>query len=55
MIAPLTRALDHGCDPARDTETAVRRSPLRVIDVSHHEVPALPGVTVPYVVGRAVS
>jgi SAM-dependent methyltransferase len=53
LIAPLTRALDHGCDPARDTESAVRRSPLRLIDLGHYELPALPGVTVPYIVGRA--
>jgi ubiquinone/menaquinone biosynthesis C-methylase UbiE len=52
-IAPLTRALDHGCDPARDTEQAIRRSPLRLADLGRFELPALPGVTVPYIVGRA--
>jgi ubiquinone/menaquinone biosynthesis C-methylase UbiE len=54
LIAPLSRALDSGCDPARDTERAVRRSRLQVVELGRYDLPALPGVTVPYIVGRAV-
>lgn len=52
-FAPLSRRFDHGCDPTRDTEAALRRSHLRVERLEHHEVPALPGLTMPYIVGRA--
>jgi SAM-dependent methyltransferase len=54
LIAPFSRVVDHGCDPARDTEAAIRRSPLRPVEVARFELPALPGVAVPHVVGRAV-
>jgi ubiquinone/menaquinone biosynthesis C-methylase UbiE len=54
LIAPLTRALDHGCDPVRDTEQAVRRSGLQVVHLGRYDLPVLGGVTVPYIVGEAV-
>lgn len=53
VFAPLSRRFDRGCDPTRDTESALRRSGLRVVRLEHHEVPALPGLTMPYIVGRA--
>ena len=52
-FAPLSRRFDHGCDPTRDTEAALRRSGLRIVRREQHEVPALPGLTMPYIVGRA--
>jgi ubiquinone/menaquinone biosynthesis C-methylase UbiE len=55
LIAPLSRVLDSGCDPARDTERAIRRSRLHIVELGRYHLPALPGVTVPYIVGRAVS
>ena len=54
LAAPLTRSLDHGCDPTRETEAAVRRSPLTVVRVDAYDLPALPGLTMPYIVGEAV-
>ncbi|BCJ69762.1 class I SAM-dependent methyltransferase [Polymorphospora rubra] len=54
VIAPATRIFDHGCDPARETEASLRRSPLDVVHIEHFELPALGAVTVPYIVGRAV-
>jgi SAM-dependent methyltransferase len=51
--APLSRRFDHGCDPTGDTEAALRRSGLRIVRLEHHEVPALPGLTMPYIVGGA--
>ena len=55
LIAPASRVLDHGCDPTRDTEAAVRRSPLQLIHVDRYDLNALGRITVPYVVGRAVT
>ncbi|GGK86289.1 class I SAM-dependent methyltransferase [Mangrovihabitans endophyticus] len=54
MISPVTRLLDRGCDPARETEAVVRRSLLDVDLVRHFELPVLGAVTVPFIVGRAV-
>lgn len=52
-FAPLSRRFDRGCDPTRDTESTLRRCGLRIARLEHHEVPALPGLTMPYIVGRA--
>jgi SAM-dependent methyltransferase len=54
VAAPVTRTLDHGCDPVRETEAAVRRSALTVVRVDTFDLPALPGLTMPYIVGHAV-
>lgn len=54
LAAPITRTLDHGCDPVRETEAAVRRSPLTVVRVDTFDLPALPGLTMPYIVGEAM-
>ena len=54
LIAPLSRALDHGCDPVRETEQAVRRSRLEVVHIGRYDVPVFLGVTVPFIVGEAV-
>ncbi|MEV7232003.1 class I SAM-dependent methyltransferase [Polymorphospora sp. NPDC051019] len=54
VIAPATRLLDHGCDPSRETELSLRRSPLDLVQVEHFDLPALGAITVPYVVGRAL-
>ena len=54
MAAPFSRTLDRGCDPTRETDAAVRRSPLTVVRIDTFDVPALPGLTMPYIVGEAV-
>lgn len=54
LAAPFSRTLDHGCDPVRETEAAVRRSPLTVVRIDTYDLPALPGLTMPYIVGEAV-
>jgi SAM-dependent methyltransferase len=54
VLAPFSRRFDHGCDPTRDTEAAIRRSGLQMSAVGHFDLPALPGVTMPYVVGVGI-
>jgi ubiquinone/menaquinone biosynthesis C-methylase UbiE len=53
VAAPFSRLLDHGCDPTRDTEAAVRRSPLRPVRVERFAVPVLGRLTMPFVVVEA--
>lgn len=33
LVAPFSRWLDHGCDPARDTEAAISRSAFSVVEM----------------------
>jgi ubiquinone/menaquinone biosynthesis C-methylase UbiE len=55
LARPLTRRLDHGCDPARDTESAVRASALRVESVQRFAVPVLGRLRMPFVVIEAIK
>lgn len=41
LVRPVTRLVDHGCDPTRDTERAVIDSALRLDTVSRHDVSVL--------------
>jgi ubiquinone/menaquinone biosynthesis C-methylase UbiE len=50
VARPWTRLLDHGCDPARDTERAVRRSTLIVDEVERFSIPVLGRLRMPFVV-----
>lgn len=54
LVAPWSRRFDHGCDPLRDTESAIRESGLEVGDLHRFELPQPFGVTIPYLVGEAV-
>lgn len=55
LARPLTRLLDHGCDPTRDTELAVENSSLRVESVSRHRVPVIGRLAVPFVIIEAAK
>lgn len=33
LVAPVTRRLDHGCDPSRETWRALERAPFRTLDL----------------------
>lgn len=55
FVAPCSRTFDHGCDPTRDIEGLVGRSPLLPGAVSRFAVPVLFGLTIPYVIGRAAA
>ncbi|MGO1973558.1 MAG: class I SAM-dependent methyltransferase [Propionibacteriaceae bacterium] len=55
LIRPCTHLFDHGCDPTRDTERAVRASRLHVEEVSHHVVPVVGRLAIPWLVLAARS
>lgn len=51
LIAPVSRRFDRGCDPARDTEAALRRSGLRVVDLRRLDAAGPMGVRIPHLEG----
>lgn len=53
LLAPLSRRLDNGCDPARDTEDAIRRADFDRLTVDKFAQPIGFGVAVPFIAGRA--
>lgn len=53
LVSPATRLFDHGCVPTRDTERTVRASGLHVDAVSHHRVPVIGGLAIPWLVLEA--
>lgn len=55
IAAPFTRLLDHGCDPARDTVSAIRSSPLEIVELHEGAMPFAFGLSTPFVSGRAVA
>ncbi|GAB2600338.1 class I SAM-dependent methyltransferase [Pseudactinotalea suaedae] len=55
LARPWTRLLDHGCDPVRDTESAVRDSALRMDASRRFLIPVLGRVQVPFVVIEATK
>jgi ubiquinone/menaquinone biosynthesis C-methylase UbiE len=54
VIAPISRRFDHGCDPLRDTEAAIRGSGLEIQELRRFELSQPLGVRIPYVAGVAV-
>lgn len=54
LIAPLSRRLDHGCDPTRDTEALIRRSGLLIDDLRRYSARQPFGIHVPHILGVAV-
>ncbi|WP_419994829.1 class I SAM-dependent methyltransferase [Streptomyces boninensis] len=55
VARPWTRLFDHGCDPTRDTEAAVRSSPLRIDTCTRFAVPVLGSLAVPFLVIEATK
>lgn len=51
--APLSRRLDNGCDPARDTEAAIAAAGFAGVELEHFEQPFAFGMAVPLIAGRA--
>lgn len=54
LIAPVTRVLDHGCDPSRDTELAVRRAGFAEVSLCRIRTGGTFGWLAPVLTGRAV-
>ncbi|WP_269430946.1 class I SAM-dependent methyltransferase [Microbacterium mangrovi] len=52
--APLSRIIDAGCDPARDTETAIRDAGFQTVDVRSELAPGILGTVDPLIQGIAV-
>jgi ubiquinone/menaquinone biosynthesis C-methylase UbiE len=52
--APLSRLIDDGCDPARDTEAAIRNAGFASVQVRAFERPGSLGTVEPYIEGEAV-
>ncbi len=52
--APLSRWLDHGCDPARDTGTSLAGSGLAVVDLRRRSARGTGGLAIPHLVGVLV-
>ncbi len=48
LVAPCSRALDRGCDPARDTEAALARSPLLVDQLLRIDTAGPWGLRIPH-------
>lgn len=54
MIAPWSKRFDHGCDPVRETERALRDCGLRLERLRHYRLPELFGIRLPYLVAEGV-
>ncbi|MGH3503415.1 MAG: class I SAM-dependent methyltransferase [Nocardioidaceae bacterium] len=54
VVAPFSRWLDHGCDPARDTAAALTRSGLTLVDLSETRARGPFGTSIPHLAGVAV-
>jgi hypothetical protein len=52
--APLSRVIDSGCDPARDTESAIRDAGFRQVEVRAELAPGVLGTVEPLIHGAAV-
>ncbi|UPK74378.1 class I SAM-dependent methyltransferase [Nocardioidaceae bacterium SCSIO 66511] len=53
--APISRVVDHGCDPTRRTWEALERSEFDDLSVRWFELPAGFGLRMPYIGGEAVK
>ncbi|ADD41757.1 class I SAM-dependent methyltransferase [Stackebrandtia nassauensis] len=53
--APVSRRVDSGCDPARDTAAAIERSGFAWRELELFEQPFAFGLSVPFIAGRAFT
>lgn len=53
LVRPLTKLFDHGCDPTRDTCSAVHHSNLELQYISPFQVPVFRRLHIPFVVIEA--
>ena len=53
LYAPFSRAFDHGCDPRRDTEHAIRGAGFGAVDIVRTEAPGPWGTVEPLIQGVA--
>ena len=55
ILSPLTKLLDHGCDPCRDTTAALKASPFHDIRLEYLQYPGVLGMLGPLIRGTAVA
>jgi ubiquinone/menaquinone biosynthesis C-methylase UbiE len=53
--APLSRIIDGGCDPARDTASVIRSAGFRSVDLREQLAPGVLGTVEPLITGAAVN
>ena len=54
LVAPVSRLVDRGCDPGRETWRALEAAPFRALRVEWFELAPRPVVTGPYIAGYGV-
>ncbi len=55
VVAPFSRVLDHGCDPARDTEAALRAAGFAALVIDSRPLQrSWPRLLIPHINGHAV-
>jgi ubiquinone/menaquinone biosynthesis C-methylase UbiE len=52
-LAPLWTRFGHGCHPNRDTAETLAASPLEVLRLERDEIPRMPALVRPLIIGRA--
>ncbi|UJP08819.1 methyltransferase domain-containing protein [Microbacterium sp. KUDC0406] len=53
--APISRMIDHGCDPHRDTAVSIRSAGFASVEVRRMEAPGVLGTVEPLIEGRAIA
>ncbi len=54
LVAPISRLVDHGCDPSRDTASAIARAGFAEVVTRRFAEPGACGTTARYIGGYAV-
>ena len=55
VYAPLSRLIDHGCDPHRDTAASIRDAGFASVEVKRMLAPGVLGTVEPLIEGVAVA
>jgi SAM-dependent methyltransferase len=53
LAAPVSRLIDKGCDPARDTGAAIDKAPFTLVEKETFWRPTGLGMAVPFIAGYA--
>lgn len=55
FYAPLSRLIDHGCDPHRDTAASIRAAGFASVEVERMQAPGVLGTVQPLIEGSAIA
>lgn len=53
LVAPFSRCLDNGCDPARDTEDTIGRTGFQRVEIERFTLRGPLDIPIPHIAGRA--